>query len=416
MKVVVRLAIRNLLRTRWRSWLTIAGIGLSTFIMVWTAAYTASFYDVMLRGSLDVELGHVQVQRRDYIERPTLGATWQWEEALQGQIRALPSVQGVAPRVRLSGLAKEGHRSFAVQIFGVDPVAEPGVTRMSEGVRQGRWFKGEGRGEAILGRGVSRALGVAVGDRIQVAVEGGGGALKNKEVEVVGVMEAGNATIDRRALLLSLSDGQELAGVGVEIHEAVISTADPRAASEVARQVQGLLTGSVGGEALQARPWQEVAPGLYGLILLGEEANYIIYLVIFFIVGLGVLNTLRMSAQERLQEFGVMLAVGLSRPKLFTMVVFEGVILGAAGAILGGIIGVGVNAYFGSRGLDLGAFMESDFTVMGVSFSERLYFVQTWPMILEPVVGLIFITALCALWPAFWSIRIDPRDGISGRR
>lgn len=165
MKVVVRLAIRNLLRTRWRSWLTIAGIGLSTFIMVWTAAYTASFYDVMLRGSLDVELGHVQVQRRDYIERPMLGATWQWEEALQGQIRALPSVQGVAPRVRLSGLAKEGHRSFAVQIFGVDPVAEPGVTRMSEGVRQGRWFKIDGRGEAILGRGVSRTLGAAVGDR-----------------------------------------------------------------------------------------------------------------------------------------------------------------------------------------------------------------------------------------------------------
>lgn len=221
--------------------------------------------------------------------------------------------------------------------------------------------------------------------------------------------------MERQALVLTLEDAQRLAQIGETIHELVVTISDPRGAPAVARQVQEALD-KAGSEELEARPWQIIVPGLYEMILFGEEANYIIYLIIFFIVGLGVLNTLRMSAQERVQEFGVMLAVGLTRSKLFAMVVLEGAILGAVGAVVGGLLGAALNAYFAVWGLDMGVFMESDFTLMGVSFSEKLYFVQTWPMVLEPALGLIVVTALCALWPGVWAIRLNPRDAISGRR
>src|SRR6056297_3421415 len=124
MKMLIRLALRNILRSRFRSVLTLSGIAVATLMLIFNMSFIDSFYDLMIRGSTDVETGHVQIQDRDYIEQPATIDYMEWNEEYRRAIEAIPEVQAVTPRIRLFGLVGHEDRSFVGRIFGVDPVTE----------------------------------------------------------------------------------------------------------------------------------------------------------------------------------------------------------------------------------------------------------------------------------------------------
>ncbi len=416
--MTLRMAARNLTRNRWRSGLSIAGIAVATAILIWNFGFFDGFFDLMVRGTTEVDIGHVQVQDERYIDRPATYDYFEWDEPLQEALSGSAGVEAVAPRVRLFGLVGHEDRSHVARIMGVDPAMEPQVTVMDRGVRQGRWLDEEmpvdGPAEVVIGRGLSQSLGVGLGDELVVIAEGADGSMGDGLLEVVGILETGNSRIDRQAALLHLEEAQFIAAVEGAVHEAILKVRNPALAPGVARGIQERLDAMERGE-VKARAWQEVEPGLYEMLIYGDQMNRVIFLIVFFVVALGVLNTLRMSAMERHREFGVMRAVGMSRRRLFGLIALEGSILGLMGALVGGVLGAGVTYYHATAGLDLSPFVEGDATWMGVSFAERIHFIMTWETVVYPVVGLVVVSTLCAIWPAISAIRLNARDAISGR-
>lgn len=419
MRVVLRLAMRNLSRNRVRSYLSIGGIAVAAIMLIFNLGFIDGFYTMMIRGSTEVETGHVQVQHQAYVERPTTIDYMPYDPELGEALRGVEAVEAISPRVRLYGLVGHEERSQVGRILGIDPEREAAVTVLKQGISQGRWltqaYDPEGKIETVIGSGLSQTLGVGVGDEVVVIAEGVDGSMGDSLLEVVGVVKTGNSGVDRSMVLVHIEEAQYIAAMEGAVHEVVMKIRDPAAAMAVAPQVQAVLD-ELGDEELQARSWQEVNSALYELLLVGNQSNHIIFLVIAFIVALGVLNALRMSARERMREFGVLLAVGMSRRRLFSMVLWEGVVLGVGGAVLGGIVGGGMNYYFSKKGLDFGAFMEGEATYMGVSFSDAIYFEFGIATIVMTALGLVGVTVLCAVWPAIWAVRLNARDAISGRQ
>ena len=56
--------------------------------------------------------------------------------------------------------------------------------------------------------------------------------------------------------------------------------------------------------------------------------------------GLGIVNTLLMSVQERTREIGLMKAVGMSGGRVFCLFSLEAVFIGFLGAVVGAVTGV----------------------------------------------------------------------------
>lgn len=414
----LRLAVRNLLRNRWRTGLAAGGIAVATAILIWNIGMFDGFFQLMIRGSTDVEIGHVQVQDRDYIDQPATFDYFDWDDEVKEAIEETPRVEAATPRVRLFGLVGHEERSHVAAIYGVDPDTEPSVTVMADGIERGRWLDAEmppePPAEVVVGAGMGRTLGVDVGDELVVIAEGADGSMGDGLLEVVGILETGNSQIDRRAAVIHLDEAQFIAATDGGVHEVVAATDNPIDAPHIASAMQARLDAADYDE-LRARSWQQVEPGLYELLAYGDTANRFMLGIIFIVVALGVLNALRMSARERHREFGGMMAVGMSRKRLFAMIVAEGAILGFVGAVVGGIVGTAVTWYHSVRGLDFGLFVEGDATYMGISFTEVIYFVLSWEAVLTPLIGLIAVTVVCAVWPAIASIRLNPRDAITGR-
>ena len=66
-----------------------------------------------------------------------------------------------------------------------------------------------------------------------------------------------------------------------------------------------------------------------------KRANMrLVDVIVFLIVGLGILNTMTMSTFERTREFGVMASLGTRRRRVLAMVFLEALLLGLIGLVV----------------------------------------------------------------------------------
>ena len=85
----------------------------------------------------------------------------------------------------------------------------------------------------------------------------------------------------------------------------------------------------VDGDALVVRSWQVIHPSVSQLITLFRRSYWIMYLIIYLVAAIGILNTQRMSALERRREFGVLMAIGMRPRRMLRTLEVETVVVGS---------------------------------------------------------------------------------------
>ncbi len=418
--MLFRMAARNLMRHRWRTYLTIGGISVSTAVLIALLALFNGIYGQLAEATTSVELGQIQIQSEEYVDRASIHHHFRAPAQLLDHIEATDGVHAASPRVISHGLVGEEEQSRIARVKGVDPHRETEVTILDEAIVDGQWLTDERPDDfeprqIILGSVMAQSLQAELGDELVVLTQAVDGSLGNELVEVTGIVHTGNILIDRQTAYMHIDDLRFIAALDDEVHEIALATALDDA-PHIARGLQSELIQFAGDDDLVVRPWQEIAVDIYTMVELAAQVSWWLLFIIFAIAALGIFNTLRMSTLERSREFGVMMGVGLSRTRLLILIVIEGVILGTSGALLGGLLGAAIAYLSGTYGLSLEFFTDAEtLQLMGVAFADRIFYDLTAREVLMPVVGIIIVTALCATWPALRALRENPRDTIAGR-
>ena len=433
--IAFKLGLRNLLRNRWRSGLTLAAVAVAVGVMVWSIGFYDGWIQQMVQGTTGVKTLQAQIHTAGYVESPRVYRAFHMDDARLRRILSTPGVEAISPRVELAGLVGNEQRSQVARFLGVRPEDEAAATPITDAVIEGRWLSDDpppypAPREAVLGEGVAQQLRVGTGAELVVFLEAADGSLGNELLEVVGIVRTQNTEIDRMTVYLHIEDAQYLAALGDSIHELAIKATDPNRAAAVTDSVAAALgilsgrpgegaveAGEVDGDALVVQPWQEINPSMAQMVVLWRESYSALYVLIYLIAAVGILNTQRMSAAERKREFGVMMAIGMRPRRMLRTLVVETMVLGLIGALLGAIGGGLLTWYHATAGFDMTVLTDADanFSFMGVAFSERIYAVMSSRMVVEPVLVMLFVAALSGLWPAIKSARIDPAPTIAGR-
>lgn len=429
--ISLKLGLRNLLRNRWRSALTLAAVAVAVGLMVWTLAFYEGWLAQMVRGATAVDVTQAQIHTAEYVRNPRVYRTFAFGAERIRTAGAAAGVVAVSPRVELNGLIGNERRSQVGRFVGVDPTLESATTPVAEGISAGRWLapappEYPAPREAVLGAGLAAQLRAEPGDELVVFLEAADGSLGNELLEVVGITRTGNTQVDRTVVYMHIDDARYLAALGPdEVHEVAIRAADPDAGPAVATALAGALglaaglppdTVAVDEALVVVRPWQEIVPDIHAMIGLFRSSYWIMYLMIYLVAAVGILNTQRMSALERRREFGVMMAIGMRPRRMFRTLVAETVVLGLVGAAIGAVLGGLLGWYHATAGFDMTVLTDqASFSMMGVAFSDRLYAVMSPQAVLQPVLIMIAVALLSGLFPALRAARIDPAPTIAGR-
>ncbi len=128
MTLNLRMAWRNLWRHKRRTWLTATAMIFSNVLLVFMISLQFGSYDMMINNTLQSFSGHLQIQQDGYNDNPKLRLSIDSIQPLAAELRRSMPEARVAARAAAFALASSEQRSFGVQVIGVQPEFEPGVS------------------------------------------------------------------------------------------------------------------------------------------------------------------------------------------------------------------------------------------------------------------------------------------------
>jgi putative ABC transport system permease protein len=400
--MLLKIAWRNIWRSPLRSWIIILALTAGMFAGVFSSTFMNGWMKQRLRDGVETETGHLQVFRNGYQNSRKLSLLLSPDDV--NKVRSHAMVNAVAERLIVQGMAASAETARGVKILGVDPGQEKKVLNLHEKVKQGSWFNSPYSKEAVIGEKLAGQLKIGLRSRIILRFQDLQGTLTGGAFRVAGIYRTNNTAFDGTHVLVRKSDLAELTSISSDkSHAIVVRLQNAEDAMQVAPEIEQDL------KNVDAVPWKELSPELGYITELSHTYLYIFVIIILMALAFGIVNTMLMAILERTREIGMLMAVGMSRGRIFLMIVLETVML----CTTGGLIGIGIGLLTVWRLSDTGI----DLSIWATGLSEMGFDPIVYPewdaaMVLNIAVMVILSGILASIYPAWKALKLNPSEAV----
>jgi len=404
---MIALAWRNLWRQRHRSLIAVGAVAIVVWIAIllyaMAGALKNSFYQ-----DLTEQVGHVQVHVADHEDARDFGAGLIRDaDAVRTQVRRVAPAAELVATLRAPALVAGEDRSRGIAVTGQDWPDRLRDAFRDDHLAAGSFLVQGDTAHILLGRSLAEALELELGDPVFVYAPGSEG-IGAAAYTLSGLLAFDDPNREIAAAYLTLAAAQELAAPDaierLELHyPALRTTRSDAAAVRVAETLAAEL-----GTGLDVRHWRSIDPAFTAIVNFIVPMMVVMSVIFFVLAGLLVLNTIYLSALERVREFGVLIALGARGSTVIRIVTLESVLLCVTGAALGVAAGLAMVAWLADGFTFPG--MEAIYAEVGMS--PVLYpSVEPWQVALA--VGFAVATAiLAAVGPARLAATIEPTEAM----
>jgi putative ABC transport system permease protein len=422
--LLVKISWRNLWRNPRGTLLTALALGLGLALLLISLGLLDGGHEQTIADGVRFGPGHVVVQAKGYQDSGSdelllpAQVVSNIEGFLQtGSIKHV--VRGVSPRLLATGLLSSSASSAGVRIVGVIPEDERAVSLIPQRMVQGTYLASDNKlTSVVIGDELARKLELKIGSKAVLMTQalrqpatsgtGDGDEMQSTLLRVSGIFRTGLEAIDANMIYVPMSAAQTLLGVtGDQVTQVALLLVQEGDSPMVARSLRKQLTGA----PVEVLTWRESLPMLAHILGLDHAFNYIMNGVILSMVGLGILNTILMRVLERRYEFGVTKALGLRPGQLAVMVVGESLALTAISLALGLALGLSVQHYFATAGLDLRWVFKAGLPPALV-FDPILYSRLSMDRIVWSVSIVFAMATIISFYPALKAARTDLPDAL----
>lgn len=257
----------------------------------------------------------------------------------------------------------------------------------------------------LIGRELSKTLRAYVGDTVKLVSPASeeigpmGPTPKLRRFRVAGIFYSGMYEYDAKFTYIDMLQAQRFFGLrkrasGVEVKvEDIDDTA--RIVEEVKRRL--------GGHPYTVKDWRTMNKELFSALLLEKIAMFVALGMIVMVASFLIVAVLVMIVLQRKKEIAILKSLGASDASIMKIFVVQGLILGVGGALLGGLIGIGICLLVARYGVDLDP---------RIFYIERLPVVMDWGEIAGIAGSAIIMSYLATIYPAVTAAQHHPVEGL----
>ena len=391
-----KIAWRNLWRNKRRTLITVASVFFAIFFALIMRSLQLGTYDHMFRNAIESYTGYLQIQHEDFWDNKIVDNTFSYTPELDQAIMSLENVTGTVPRFESFALASSGALTKGVLVMGVDPEKEsllsdirgklvkyklndnniealknseiPQETKKNLEIFRGNSYSSNsslaidfnipdkdsssileifrkytsfrngyiksGEPGVLIGDKLALYLKAGIGDTIVLLGQGYHGTTAAGKYRINGIVKLPAPDLDNKIVYLPYDVCQELydaPGMLTSLAISIRENGDKKINSMIP-EIRSKLD-----PQLKVMGWQEMNKLMINQMDADSKSGMIMIFILYLVIAFGVFGTVLMMTAERRREFGVLVAIGMQKSKLATVVTLEMILMGILG-IASGII------------------------------------------------------------------------------
>ena len=401
--MLIKIAWRNIWRNKVRSLVVISSVAVGLFAGMFMMAFFWGLAKQEIDTAVEVQLSHIQIHNPKFIDDKELRYSIENSTEIINNLRKNKNVKAISGRVISSGMISSSSTAAGVEIHGIVPEDEKTISCISENITEGAYFNEKKKNEIVIGKKLAEKLGVKLHSKIVLTFQSKNGDLTSGAFKIAGIFRSRNSGFDEMTVFTRQDELAVLSGVGTDIYEIAILLNDGRDVQKVTDELKKEYPGML------VQSWKELSPEMAMLTGLFDQMMYIIIGIILLALMFGIINTMLMAVLERQREFGMLMAIGMNKPRVFFMVVLESVMLTCIGIPAGILLTLVTVKSFATHGIDLSAFSQA---LSQFGFSNIVYPDLQTSMFLPITLMTAFTAILSAIYPAIKALQFKPAVAI----
>ncbi|EAY26287.1 ABC transporter permease [Microscilla marina] len=405
--MIIKIAWKNIWRNPMRSGVVIVSVLLGIWAGIFVLAFSLGMNNQRVKGQLENFVGHVTIKHAKYDEDKLVKYAIDDADKIVQQVSKQPQVTATTTRTSAVGMATSSAGGYGAAIHGIDLQNEPKVFSLKSKLVEGKYFEGIKRNPILIGKKLAKRLNLKLRSKMVLTFQNENGDITAGAFRIVGLYKSSNTVYDESNVFVRQNDLQKLLGNDVLIHHIVCRVDNYQVAPEVVKNLQGKLAKN--HQNITVQSWKDTSPDLAYANDMMSQMLFIFVGIILLGLSMGIVNTMLMAVLERTRELGMLMAVGMSKGRVFRMIVIETFFLTCVGAPIGILLAWATIQYTGSNGIDLGMF-SSGLENFGYDsiirpMIEGSYYAQ---------IGLMVVAAalLSAIYPAIKALKLKPVEAI----
>jgi len=371
-----------------------------------SAGIMAGAADQGLKDALNDYASEIQIHHPKFSENYELKQYIDNSSELNDFILNIDGVESVSSRIKILGMANSPVNAVGVFINAIDPEKEKLVTHIYKRIPDsaGTYFKSGRNNQIVISQRMADKLQLKLNSKLVLTFSENDSAYSGGAFRVCGIFKTSNSGFDEMNVFINQSDLAKISSLPENIsHETAVRIPLNENLDIVQKKIKEKFPD------LMVESWKESQGYIALMNDLMDKMIYIFLIIILLALGFAIVNTMLMVVLERIKEVGMLMAVGMSKWRVFKMIMYETIFLSSVGGVIGMIISAFLLSYWSENGMNFAGF-EEGFEQFGIStliypsLELDFYFILSFLIILTGI--------LASIYPARKAVKMNPVEAI----
>jgi len=405
--MLLKLAWLNIWRNKRRTIITATSVFFAVTLAIIFGSLTDGVYDNMIHNVVSYSSGYLEIHKKGYWDEQSIDNTFEEDEFLYQELQKNENVTHVTPRLQTFALASYTDKTKGVLILGIDPAKEKEVNNLQEKITEGLYMDSSNESAVVLGEGLAAQLKLKVNDTIVLLGQGYHATSAAAKFKVIGLIKLGAVELNNNVVYIPIKQAQYMYGAEKRLSSVSIMLDN----TENLERLKQSLEKSIDTTTYEVMTWKEMIPELDQFIEADSSGHYIIVGVLYIIISFGLFGTLLMMIFERKHELGILIAIGMKKQLLATILLLESILISFIGCIVGIIGGVLIVKWFTVHPIHLTGEIKQVYEDYGIesviyfSSQEHIFIIQT--------LIVLTLSILLAFYPGYKVMKLKPVEAIN---
>ena len=401
--MIFKIAWRNIYRNKKRSLITITSIFAALFLIIFMRALQFGFYDNLIKTVVESYAGYVEVHAKGFWDNQNLENSMVVDNELIKNIESVNGVENTVERLQSFSLISTGEKTRGGVINGVVIEDEQKITDWNKNIIDGS-FQLE-RNEIIIAKGIAEYFDLQIGDSLILYGQGYRGMMAAGKYPVKGIIDLKNPNLNKLGIFMTLESAREYVSSDNISTHIIIDKRQYYSEDKILNDLESILSSDY-----EVMTWKETLPEIEQTITADSAGGLIMAFILYIIVIFGMFGTVLMMTEERKYEFGVLISIGMSRIRLFSIILVETVILSMIGVVLAILVTYPISYYFYLNPINIVTLMGegADVMIEEFGFDPVVPFSISLDIPFSHALIIFTFSLLITVYPAIRIFRLNP--------